>query len=355
MWHVFKDNEYHKNYLKKCLDNGADPNARDKHGNTSLHFMYGNVEAFEMLVAGGACINVVNNYNSTPLHTYVYDASVNLVRRALELEARVDVKDYQGNTPLCAVENNTDIMLLLLNHGASVKDRDREEKTILHKVARFYWGGQVVTRALELGADVNAIDKAGRRPINYVQDEEIARLFLDHGADPRGTGENEWTLLHWATWIWQDADLVKRALAGGVNVNSQDNLDRTPLHLVKSPIIAQVLLDAGAHIDALTLFKETVLHTAENIEIAEFFLSKKKVDINAKDCSGRTALHRYIISDNVHSNDESKAMIVLLLKYGVDPRITDAKGNTAIDISENEETKQLLRDAIAKFEEAPVA
>ncbi len=53
-------------------------------------------------------------------------------------------------------------------------------------------------------------------------------------------------------------------------------------------------------------------------------------NINAKDANGRTCLHQYIIHERPRM-DLSSSFISVLLECGVDPKITDSYGKTALD------------------------
>lgn len=56
-------------FLRICIDAGADVNLRDEHGNTPLHIVSegSRVEAVELLIKKGAEVNVKNNDGETPL------------------------------------------------------------------------------------------------------------------------------------------------------------------------------------------------------------------------------------------------------------------------------------------------
>ena len=58
--------------VTRCLEAGADPNARDEWGATPLHYMAqldGFAEAIEALASAGADLEARNEWGKTPLHT----------------------------------------------------------------------------------------------------------------------------------------------------------------------------------------------------------------------------------------------------------------------------------------------
>lgn len=60
--------------VKNLLDKGADPNHRDKEGNTPLFgaAILGKNDALKILLACGADVNAINHYGSTPLERAVF-------------------------------------------------------------------------------------------------------------------------------------------------------------------------------------------------------------------------------------------------------------------------------------------
>ncbi|KAJ1476984.1 ankyrin repeat-containing domain protein, partial [Baffinella frigidus] len=70
-----------------------------------------------------------------------------------------------GRTPLfaAALGGHTDILLLLLEHGADVSVADDDGWTSLH-IAAFLGREKVVRLLLEYGADVSAENMSGKTP-----------------------------------------------------------------------------------------------------------------------------------------------------------------------------------------------
>ena len=92
-------------WVQGCLDAGADPNARNRHGETPLHtvawYSQDNAEAVRLLIAHGANVNARSNGNSTPLHSAAsWPDNYQIVVALLEAGADVNAKTDNGATPL---------------------------------------------------------------------------------------------------------------------------------------------------------------------------------------------------------------------------------------------------------------
>ncbi|KAH7322527.1 ankyrin repeat-containing domain protein [Stachybotrys elegans] len=95
------------------------------------------------------------------------------------------------------------------------------------------------------------------------------------------------------------------------------------------PLIAQLLLDSGANIDAINSDGETPLHTARSVDVIETLVSKR--DINTRTSHGKTVL-LYALSDPNRMRTEKAVMenVLRLLDLGADPCVIDDGGNSAL-------------------------
>jgi ankyrin repeat protein len=154
----------------------------------------GDVERVKKLLEKGENPNAKNKTGRTPLHVAAYMGHVEVVRLLLEHGADPNAKDKDGHTPLHDATSGgyVDVVKLLLKHGASPNAQNKDGETPLHDAA--YRGHvDVVRLLLERGADPNAKDKDGWTPLHWAASEGyvgIVKLLLEHGADPTVKNKN---------------------------------------------------------------------------------------------------------------------------------------------------------------------
>ena len=162
--------------LKRLLSKGADPNARDKRGVTSVMeaARAGDAESLKVLIEHGADVNATRSNGRTALMA---------AARSRRLEA----------------------VQVLLDHGADVNVQaakgpgSNSEDTALTMAAPRAIPG-VLTALLDKGADLRARNELGYTALmqaaysDYV-DAESVRVLLAHRADVHGKGKDGETAL----------------------------------------------------------------------------------------------------------------------------------------------------------------
>jgi Ankyrin repeats (3 copies)/Ankyrin repeats (many copies) len=163
----------------------------------------------------------------------------------------VNARGGWEQTPMhvATAEGHTDILLLLLEHGADADGRNRSGQTPLYLASRngTLEAGQCL---LDRGADINAENSDGQTPLSgavYEGHVEFARMLLKRGAKvdvPDNPGGN--TPLHWAVGLAK-IEAVRLLLEHGADVNLCNDLGKTPSQLTMGqPEILQLLSKYGA-------------------------------------------------------------------------------------------------------------
>jgi uncharacterized protein len=129
------------------------------------------------------------------------------VQTLLDEGADVNAKDKHGVTALWLASkmNHPHVVRLLLEKGASVNAKDIDGVTALIEACSFAPSGgksDVVRLLLENGADVDAKDKSAATALIYASgedDPDVVRLLLDKGADVNAKDKDGKTALIWAS------------------------------------------------------------------------------------------------------------------------------------------------------------
>ena len=106
------------------LDQGVDPNVRDRMGRTSLMYAVidGHDQLVDLLMSRKADVNAVDRRSWSALHFAAQDYRVDAAQKLLAAGAHVDFQDVHGNSPLSTAvfnaRNRGEMILLLLRHGA---------------------------------------------------------------------------------------------------------------------------------------------------------------------------------------------------------------------------------------------
>jgi len=163
--------------------------SRDGGGMTPLHVAAGNdrLEIVDLLLAGGAGVNVKAGSARTPLHLASVGAGPEVVELLLANGARINARGGKNRfTPLlfAVAGNSPAVVRLLLDGGADVNVRSgKKGLTALH-LAAFRGNPEIVGLLLARGAGINLRDKNERTPLDWAIEggnRGVARYLLDRG------------------------------------------------------------------------------------------------------------------------------------------------------------------------------
>jgi ankyrin repeat protein len=126
-------------------------------------------------------------------------------------------------------------------------------------------------------------------------EHKVAVLLLQHGADVRSTGGGSWSALHFAAHRRDNPALVQLLIDAGAALDALDYCNRTPLHITASKghsDAARALLEAGAAVNACDVDGRSVLHyaAAQGSKAVVSLLLAFQADVTAVDVQKETPL-----------------------------------------------------------------
>jgi len=246
--HLACENPNYK-IIEYLVEKGADVNAKDKKGNTPLHYLVGrefcDLKIVKFLIKSGAKVNAKNKEGDTPLHLAVVNCKPDVVKYLISSGADVNAKNEDGEIPLCeAVGSGIEMVKLLVSNGAKVNIKMKGVGLGPLHMAVFTEDFEVVKYLVEHGADVDSgghwwkLEKT--TPLLLAAEKgnlKIVKYLIEHGAKVDGKYRSKWynEVEYGYTPILiaakhGNSDVVKYLAEKGAKLYVRSNLDATVLH-----------------------------------------------------------------------------------------------------------------------------
>ena len=355
--------------VETLLKHNVKLNAKNHWSEAVLHVVsrgrqdsQGEVRVAKLLLERGMDVNIRRKDQWTPLHLASYFGNVKIVRLLLDHGADLEaVEGKTGEKPLHQVsygkyrsqEDGVHVAQLLLERGADVNTRRKDQWTPLHLAS--YFGNVVIVRLLlDRGADLEAAEgKMGEKPFHQVsygkyrsQEDgiRVARLLLEHGADVNTRRKDHWTPLHHASYFG-NVEIVRLLLEHGANSEANAEGDMKPLHQVSygkyksqqdGVRVARLLLEHGADVNTRRKDHWTPIHLASyfgNVEIVGLLLDYgADPEANAEGDMGAKPLHQ-VSRGKYRSQEDGVRVAQLLLKRGADVNTRRTDHRTPLHIA----------------------
>jgi ankyrin len=287
-------------------------------------------------------------YGNTPLHVAAESGRTDIIRLLMDGGAGVDARNKHGRTPfhLAVSAGHKEAVDLLLKRGADPTTVGKGKFTALHLAAGSEGSIAIAELLVGLGADVNAPNYHGHRPLGYAKSEAMKKLLRLHGAKTREELYPEEFPLHAAAEAG-DVPAVKKLLDAGEDVEKRNWFyGYTPLHLAAGAghlKIAKMLVAHGAEIDAASSANDTPLHRAAVMgrEAVVQYLLDRGADPRASKRNGYSILHDVAGTKHVK-------VAALLIRAGADVNATAREDCRPLDLVRYSRMSSLLKRHGAK-------
>ena len=271
------------NHLKA----GADPNTRNERGEFPLHVVAMRPENSEIV-----SVMWKDGKRPPRFRSNLPDENSNIITALIEAGANPNAKNKNGQTPLHAailkggnMGKNLPVILSLLKAGADPNAQDKNGWNSLH-YATYNKAAQAIKN--KTGANLKAWAIDVWTPLDSPTIEKnlvVIRALVEAGANPNIRLKGDLTPLHVAAFHNQNPDVIAALVEAGADPNFKAELGITPLHAAalfnKNPKVIATLFASGGDIDAQTENGDTVLDCAavnENPEVAALVKAIRKAN-----------------------------------------------------------------------------
>ena len=312
--------------MQSLLEKGSDFHAKDRVEMTAIEIAAeaGHTEIVRLLSESEDLRVDSKTYEGQTLLSwaavYGYDQTVELLTRRSDVE--IESMDEEGQTALShAVEKGQEESArLLLARGAMVGSQDAKGETPLHKAAS---SGhlEVIQLLFNYGAETEARNLEGETPLfSAAQNEngEAVSLLIRTGVDLEAKNNYGMNPLR-ATLYYLLVEGTRSLLHNGANLRVDNEDGSTALHDLSFNFNDRAIQQMeeslpNITIDYRTEFLGPILSSGGHEEMVQLLLMQG-LDIESKNCQGRTALHYAVSSSH-------EVLVKVLLRHGANIEAT---------------------------------
>lgn len=333
--------------VKKLIAAGADIQLTNGHGESAfvLALKAGQIKTAEYLCEKGA--KILNLSNSDLFD--IFDKNPESIKILKKSEFNLNNKDKYGYSPLIdAIYNNRNsIAELLIKNGVdcncTIEDDNKNVFSAL-ELALLKKQSEIATLLITHGADIHHYCTAGSNSFLIAAqsgDNKNLQLLMDKGISVDITGKKDYegqTALMSAANS-NHLDTIKFLISCGANINATRNTGLTALMVasqVGSEKVVEYLIQNGADINLITNEgADAFIYATQygNVPGAALLL-EAGADINHMDKDG-TALHNA-------TREEKYDTVKFLLDKGIDYKLKNPAGETALDIAKKKDNKRII-------------
>jgi ankyrin repeat protein len=241
-----------------------------------------NLPEVRRLVSVGADVNAKNAAGWTSLHYAIFNGHLQVVKELLEHGADIEVKASEDWTPLhwSCDRGRLAVVIDLLGHGASI-DTSNERKGATNT-------SFLGKRKSRVGADVDAKDDAGSTPLHiasFYNNLPVVKALLSAGADILAARNDGKLPIHFA--VSEGKSEVSKYLLREFYAA----FHRLPLHELVEDLTWIGNPDGRDAPPLRTALHKNVLGTDDVVEILEYLVGQNPELLGSRDPDGSLPLH----------------------------------------------------------------
>ncbi|KAJ8978043.1 hypothetical protein NQ317_013571 [Molorchus minor] len=211
--------------VKCMIELGKSVNLNDNNGNTPLHVavIKNNLEILTYLLSqDDVVVNIRNFRGETPLYQAVRSGSFDATRKLIDAGACVNLPDYEDVTPLHIAISHPELAHILIKYGAQIDALDYNGDTPLHDAISEECL-ETVCMLLYFSADANLCGGNNLTPFMkalIAENEPIQDAVFEYVNDFNAATSDHMTTL--ALALTHDTPYVEEIIKRGGNVNYAD-------------------------------------------------------------------------------------------------------------------------------------
>ena len=302
-----------------------DIDAVDSNGWSALHFaVFATSIVLNALVTKGGNPNVRDTSGWVPLDYAItfdkIDAISALLKSPYQLDCVQKLPTHEIPIHLACEKSTAEVIDVLIQYGADINKKHNGMTPLMVACKRGHYG--IVQHLLQKPSiDIDAVGYKGKHALHFAvfTSSKIVTALVTKGANPNIMDESGWTPLYHAI-RHSNIDVVLALLQSVRKLI-------VPLWLAcekSTTEVVDVLIQYGADVNSKYngITPLMVACRRKHYEIVQRLLQEPKIDIDAVDLNGKSALHFAILTSNI---------VTALVTKGANPNIRDTAGWAPLD------------------------
>lgn len=236
------------------------------------------------------------------------------------------------------------VLLFFLASATNLPAGELEKRTERAFMLKTNGAWDQVTRLVKQGIIPNARGPRGWTLLHYSNDPALTRALIEAGADVniQGAGiDPDLAPMRMLFRFWTPEDYMAKAMKD----IAERGKDLAPLHTVRNPEVARILIEAGAQVNIQDAYGRTPLHHANTVDMVQVLI-EAGADVNIVSSYGTSPLAN--AADDFrdlgvqHGLETYFPIMKMLLEAGANPNTQDNIGHTALHVYDKRNPPEIV-------------